>query len=105
MILVLIEDRPPCPLRVQRLHLGQISWLGFLDDSEYFRPIMIGQTRRQCAGKLSNDQTLSPVLSGVPFNPRDSKYLSILAGKKFVFWKAEFIRETVWELGELTGDW
>ena len=22
MILVLIEDRPPCPLRVQRLHLG-----------------------------------------------------------------------------------
>ena len=40
----------------------RLSWLGFLDDSEYFRLIMIGQTPEQCRGKLSDDQTQGPVL-------------------------------------------
>ena len=46
------------------------------------------------------------MLSGVPFNIQDhSRFkIRILAGHEFVFWKAEFIRETVVELGELTGD-
>ena len=38
------------------------------------------------------------MLSGVPFNPIAGHVMSLYFGS------LEFIRETVWELGELTGD-
>ena len=79
-----------------------LSWLGFLDDSEYFRLIMIGQTSRQCPGKLSSDdQTLKTV------NLRYMVFFSVETQNKnheFECWKPEFIRETVWTPGQLRGD-
>ena len=85
----------------------RLSWLGFLDDSEYFRLIMIGQTPGQCPGKLSDDQTQGPVLDHSTLMSLKISVSWVRMSRVFrvwmLGWKPEFIRETVWCPCQLSG--